>query len=196
MIELSQVVIVEGKYDKIKLSSFIDATIITTEGFSIFKNKAKKKYIRRLAEENGIIILTDSDRAGQIIRNHIKSFINNGKIYNVYIPQIFGKEKRKAVPSKEGTIGVEGMEKDVIIKALEKAGVFQEKRKFGGITNIDLMEAGLIGKPNSKLNRKKFLKHFNLPDFLSSKQLLEFLNTSFTKKEFEEQILIFKLRSK
>ena len=196
MIELSQVVIVEGKYDKIKLSSFIDATIITTEGFGIFKNREKKKYIRRLAEENGIIILTDSDRAGQIIRNHIKSFINNGKIYNVYIPQIFGKEKRKAVPSKEGTIGVEGMEKDVIIKALEKAGVFQEKRKFGGITNIDLMEAGLIGKPNSKLNRKKFLKHFNLPDFLSSKQLLEFLNTSFTKKEFEEQILILKLRSK
>ena len=129
MIELGQVVIVEGKYDKIKLSSFIDATIITTEGFGIFKNREKKKYIRRLAEKNGIIILTDSDRAGQIIRNHIKSFVNNGKIYNVYIPQIFGKEKRKVEPSKEGTIGVEGMEKDVIIKALEKAGVFQKKRK-------------------------------------------------------------------
>lgn len=196
MIELSQIVIVEGKYDKIKLSSFIDAMIITTEGFGIFKNKEKRNYIRRLAENNGVIILTDSDRAGQLIRNHIKSFINSGKIYNVYIPQIFGKEKRKAVPSKEGTIGVEGMEKDVIVKALEKAGVFQKKRKFGGITNIDLMEAGLIGQPNSKLNRKQFLKHFNLPDFLSSKQLLEFLNTSFTREEFEEQVLILKLRSK
>lgn len=196
MIELSQIVIVEGKYDKIKLSSFIDAIIITTEGFGIFKNKEKRNYIRRLAEKKGVIILTDSDRAGQLIRNHIKSFINNGKIYNVYIPQIFGKEKRKVVPSKEGTIGVEGMEKDVIIKALEKAGVFQTKRQLGGITNIDLMEAGLIGRPNSKINRGKFLKHFNLPDFLSSKQLLEFLNTSFTKEEFEEQILILKLRSK
>ena len=196
MIELSQIVIVEGKYDKIKLSSFIDATIITTEGFGIFKNKEKRNYIRRLAEKKGVIILTDSDRAGQLIRNHIKSFVNNSKIYNVYIPQIFGKEKRKVAPSKEGTIGVEGMEKDVIIKALEKAGVFQGKRQFGGITNIDLMEAGLIGRPNSKINREKFLKHFNLPDFLSSKQLLEFLNTSFTKEEFEEQILILKLRSK
>ena len=196
MIELSQIVIVEGKYDKIKLSSFIDATIITTEGFGIFKNKEKRNYIRRLAEKKGVIILTDSDRAGQLIRNHIKSFVNNSKIYNVYIPQIFGKEKRKVAPSKEGTIGVEGMEKDVIIKALEKAGVFQKKRQFGGITNIDLMEAGLVGWPNSKTNREKFLKHFNLPNFLSSKQLLEFLNTSFTKEEFEEQILILKLRSK
>ncbi len=196
MIELSQAVIVEGKYDKIKLTSFIKATIITTEGFRIFKNKAKRNFIRRLAETNGLIILTDSDRAGQLIRNHVKSFVEHGKIYNVYIPQILGKEKRKTTPSKEGTIGVEGMEKDVLIKAFEKAGVFQKKRKFGGITNIDLMEAGLVGQQNSKVNRQEFLKQFDLPDFLSSRQLLEFLNTSFTKKEFEEQIEIFKQRRK
>lgn len=196
MIELSQAIIVEGKYDKIKLSSFVKATIITTEGFGIFKNKAKRDFIRRLAEENGLIILTDSDRAGQLIRNHVKSFVKQGKIYNVYIPQILGKEKRKIMPSKEGTIGVEGMGKDVIIKAFEKAGVFQKKRKFAGITNIDLMEAGLLGTPNSKLNRQEFLKQFNLPNFLSSKQLLEFLNTSFTKKDFEEQVAILKQRRK
>lgn len=196
MIELSQAVIVEGKYDKIKLSSFVNATIITTEGFGIFKNKAKRNFIRRLAEKNGLIILTDSDRAGQLIRNHVKSFVKQGEIYNVYIPQILGKEKRKTTPSKEGTIGVEGMEKDVLIKAFEKAGVFQTKRKFAGITNIDLMEAGLVGQLDSRLKRQEFLKQFDLPNFLSSKQLLEFLNMSFTKKEFEEQIEIFKQRRK
>ena len=129
MITLKQAVVVEGKYDKIKISSFIKAIIITTDGFGIFKNKSKREFIKKLAKTNGLIILTDSDRAGQIIRSHIKSFVQNGRIYNAYVPQILGKESRKTAPSKEGILGVEGLEKKIIVKALEKAGVFQSEIK-------------------------------------------------------------------
>lgn len=188
MISLNEAVIVEGKYDKIKLSSFIDALIITTDGFRIFKNKQKRAWIKDLAKTRGIIILTDSDRAGQIIRSHIKSFVNDGKIYNVYIPQILGKEKRKFEPSKEGTLGVEGLKNNILIDAFKKAGIFSENKKSAGITNIDLVEVGLIGADNSAKNRKLLLKKLGLPDFLSSKQLLDVLNTSYTKDEFKQKM--------
>ena len=188
MINLNEAVIVEGKYDKIKLSSFIDALIITTNGFRIFKNKQKRAWIKDLAKTRGIIILTDSDRAGQIIRNHIKSFVNDGKLYNVYIPQILGKEKRKLEPSKEGTLGVEGLKNNILIDAFKKAGIFSENKKSADITNIDLAEVGLIGADNSAKKRKILLKKLGLPDFLSSKQLLDVLNTSYTKDEFKEQM--------
>ncbi len=196
MITLKQAVVVEGKYDKIKISSFIKAIIITTDGFGIFKNRSKREFIQKLAETNGLIILTDSDHAGQIIRNHIKSFVKNGRIYNAYVPQILGKEIRKPAPSKEGILGVEGLEKKIIIKALEKAGVFQSEIKSQKITNIDLMEAGLLGGKNSKLKRQKFLAQLKLPSFLSSKQLLNFLNISLEREEFNKQIKILNKRSK
>ncbi|MDE5852716.1 MAG: DUF4093 domain-containing protein, partial [Oscillospiraceae bacterium] len=162
--------------------------IITTDGFRIFKNKQKRAWIKDLAKTRGIIILTDSDRAGQIIRNHIKSFVNDGKLYNVYIPQILGKEKRKLEPSKEGTLGVEGLKNNILIDAFKKAGIFSENKKSADITNIDLAEVGLIGADNSAKKRKILLKKLGLPDFLSSKQLLDVLNTSYTKDEFKEQM--------
>ena len=127
MIKVKQAVIVEGKYDKIKLSSIIDGLIITTDGFSIFKDKEKTALIRRLAENQGIIILTDSDSAGFKIRNYIRGCTQKGKITNIYIPDIFGKEKRKAVPSKEGKLGVEGVSTDILKDAFEKAGIVSEK---------------------------------------------------------------------
>ncbi len=180
MIKLKQAVIVEGKYDKIKLSSIIDAVIIVTNGFGIFKDKEKLALIRFYAESTGIIILTDSDRAGFIIRNHIKGAIKNGKIYNVYIPDIIGKEKRKEKPSAEGKLGVEGMDKEIILKAFEKAGIISddiEKNSDNVITKADLYMLGLTGGNQSSILRRKLLEYMNLPSLLSTNSMLEVLNT-------------------
>lgn len=180
MIKLKQAVIVEGKYDKIKLSSIIDAVIIVTNGFGIFKDKEKLALIRFYAESTGIIILTDSDRAGFIIRNHIKGAVKNGKIYNVYIPDIMGKEKRKEKFSAEGKLGVEGMNKDIILKAFEKAGItsdYIEKNSDNVITKTDLFMLGLTGGNQSSILRRKLLEYMNLPSLLSTNSMLEVLNT-------------------
>ena len=143
MIKLSMPVIVEGKYDIIKLSNMIDGLVIKTDGFGIFKDKEKQQLLRRLAEEKGIIVLTDSDSAGFMIRNFISSVVQKEKIINVYIPDIYGKEKRKTEGGKEGKLGVEGMSEAVLEEAFRKAGVLSEKsdsteRRL--ITNIDLYE--------------------------------------------------------
>ena len=151
MIKLDRPVIVEGKYDVIKLSNIIDGLIIKTDGFGIFKDSEKQKLIRRLANEKGIIVLTDSDSAGFVIRNFISSCVPKDKIINVYIPDLFGKEKRKTERSKEGKLGVEGVPEPVILDAFQKAGVTasptEEKRRL--ITNVDLYEYGLSGRENS-----------------------------------------------
>ncbi len=187
MIKLEQAIIVEGKYDKIKLSSIFDAVIIPTNGFSIFKDTEKLELIRYYAEKTGIIIMTDSDSAGFLIRNHIKGAVKNGKIINVYIPDIMGKEKRKLKPSAEGKLGVEGVEKKVILDALEKAGVTastsQPKLK---ITKTDLFTLGLSGGSNSSEKRKKLLKYLNLPSLLSPNSMLEVLNTMLSIEELED----------
>ena len=186
-IKLTQAVIVEGKYDKLKLSNILDAFIIETNGFGIFKDKEKLKFIKRLADERGIIILTDSDHAGFMIRSHIASAVPKDKIINVYIPDIFGKEKRKAGPSKEGKLGVEGMTKEVILQALEKAGVTcSVSHNDNPITTADLFELGLTGTPNAKENRKKLLHALDLPEFLSTSALLSCLNNMMTKEELQE----------
>lgn len=186
MIRLKQAVIVEGKYDKIKLSSIIDGVIITTNGFSVMKNKDTLNLIRFFAEKSGIIILTDSDAAGFRIRNYIKGAVKNGKIINVYIPDIFGKEKRKTSPSKEGKLGVEGIDKELILNAFEKAGVFSEEtdesREY--ITRIDLFEAGLSGGGNSSEKRRVMLKKLNMPQRLSANGMLDVLNTMMNREEF------------
>ena len=127
MIKLKEAVIVEGKYDKIKLSSLVDGLIITTDGFGIFKDREKRELIKTLAKKRGIIILTDSDSAGFLIRSHIKGFVSEGEIKNVFIPDVFGKEKRKSAPSKEGKLGVEGMDRELLENALKKAGIVEEK---------------------------------------------------------------------
>jgi ribonuclease M5 len=187
MIKLSQAVIVEGKYDKIKLSQIIDAFIIETNGFSIFKDKKRLDFIKQLANERGIIILTDSDHAGFMIRNYIKSSIPNDKIINVYIPDILGKEKRKDAPSKEGKLGVEGMTKEILLDAFNKANV-----KYSSSTNdnpvkvCDLFELGLSGTNNAKQNKKKLLSAMNLPEFLSTNSLLTCINSQMSKEDFYE----------
>ena len=183
MIKVKQAVIVEGKYDKIKLSSIIDGLIITTDGFSIFKDKEKTALIRRLAENQGIIILTDSDSAGFKIRNYIRGCTQKGKITNIYIPDIFGKEKRKAVPSKEGKLGVEGVSTDILKDAFEKAGIVSEnteKSRRDEITRIMLYDDMLMGREGSEAKRKKLLKKLSLPEMLSVTCLLEVLNSMYS----------------
>lgn len=194
MLHIKQAIVVEGKYDKIKLSSITDAVIIVTNGFSLFKDKEKQALIRFYAEKTGIIILTDSDSAGFKIRNLIKNIAKDGNIINVYVPEIFGKEKRKSDFSKEGKLGVEGIDKEIIINALEKAGVFCEKTVTREkVTNLDFYEDGLSGGPDSSNLRKKLLKYMDLPQLLSSKALLEIVNTMYSKDEYKE--IIAKIRS-
>jgi len=189
MIKLNQAVVVEGKYDKITLSSIIDAVIIVTNGFGIFKDKEKLELIKFYARTTGIIIMTDSDRAGFIIRNHIKGAVKNGKIKNVYIPDIFGKEKRKIKPSAEGKLGVEGMNKEIILKALEKAGITADdtqKNPDTLITKTDLFELGLSGGKDSSSLRRELLSHLKLPSLLSANSMLEVLNTMMDKNTLFE----------
>ena len=190
MIRVEQAVIVEGKYDKIKLSSIIDAVIIQTNGFKIFKDEQKRDLIRYYASKKGIIILTDSDSAGFKIRNYVKGIVKDGKIINVYIPDVFGKEKRKIAPSKEGKLGVEGIEKDIIIEALNKAGVLIEesKAKTDLITKMDLYEDGLTGGQNSSYKRQKLLHELDLPELLTTGAMLDILNTMFDKKGYKDII--------
>lgn len=185
MIHLTQAVVVEGKYDKIRLSSLIDAPIFVCDGFRIFKDKEKLALLRRLAKEKGLLILTDSDAAGFKIRGHIKGAIKEGKVYHAYIPQILGKESRKRVPSKEGTLGVEGMERAVLEESLRKSGVlFADGPKPDPITRMDFYEAGLSGGENSAALRQLLLKELELPSYLSSAALLEAVNALMSREAF------------
>ena len=191
MIKIDRVVIVEGRYDKIKLSSVIDGVIIETEGFGIFNNKEKQALIRLLAQTKGLLVLTDSDSAGFKIRSFIRGIVPAEQIKHAYIPDIFGKEKRKAEPSKEGKLGVEGIRPEIIIEALEKAGVLCEEvdntpRKE--ITKLDLYEDGLSGKPDSDSLRKKLLNHLDLPERLTSNALVQILNTFLTYEEYKNAV--------
>ena len=174
-------VIVEGRYDKIKLLSVIDATVITTEGFRIFKDGKKREYIKRICED-GVIIATDSDGAGMLIRGHLKGILPPGKIHNVYIPQIKGREKRKKEDSAEGYLGVEGMDGETVKRlfapyAGEDAGAKCE------ITRAELYGYGLYGGPDSKEKRKKLCKKAGLPDNLSAKALCEALGRLYGKED-------------
>lgn len=188
MIKLRMPVIVEGKYDKITLENVVDALIIPTNGFRIFKDKEKCELIKTFAEREGIIVLTDSDSAGNMIRSYIKNIVGNGKIINVYIPQLKGKEKRKSAPSKEGFLGVEGISKEELQKALERSGIDNigcvENKNL--ITKTDMFLYGLSGTENSSENRKKLLTELQLPTNLSPNAMLDVLNVLMTKNEFEE----------
>lgn len=185
MLKISEAVIVEGKYDKLKLSNFLDTLIIETNGFSIYKDKEKLKFIRRLAKERGIIILTDSDHSGFQIRNFIAGGVPDGRVKHIYIPDIYGTEKRKTQPSKEGKLGVEGMSDELLKKLFDSVGVMSEP--VTGkilITTYDLYDAGISGRPNAAEKKKKLLKALDLPEFLSTKSLLTYLNSTMTKDEF------------
>lgn len=186
MIKLKQAVIVEGRYDKIKLSSLIDAPIIETNGFRIFKDKEKQNLIRLMAEKRGILILTDSDSAGFVIRNFLKGIVKNGEILNAYIPQLSGKEKRKEAPSKEGFLGVEGLDGEVLLKALQNSGADCAKEESdikAEITKQDLYLLGLSGKENSAVMRQKLLKRLSLPCYMTANAMTEALNCLVTKSE-------------
>ncbi len=189
MIKVKEAVIVEGKYDKIKLSNILDGLIVEINGFGIYKDKNRMKFIRKLAEERGIIIITDSDHSGFQLRNFIASSVGKDKVKHIYIPDVYGKEKRKDKPSKEGKIGVEGISDDVLRDLFEKGGVVcLDANSENRITNYDLFEAGLSGAPNATQNKKKLLKKLNLPEFLSTNSLLSYLNSVMTRDEFFDYI--------
>ena len=189
MLKIKEAVIVEGRYDKTKLSGIIDAPIIETNGFRIFKDKEKQLLIRQLAEKRGILIITDSDSAGFVIRNFLKGIIPEKNIKQCYIPQLKGKEKRKAKPSKEGILGVEGIEDREIISAIKKSNATIEgevPHRISEITKSDFFELGLTGRPNSKEKREKVLKHFKMPTYLSTGAMLTALNVLVTKSDLEK----------
>lgn len=189
MIKIQQAVIVEGKYDKIKLSNILDALIIETNGFQIFKDKEKKNFIKRLADERGIIVLTDSDHSGFQIRNFVSMGIDKSKIHHIYIPDIYGKERRKTEPSKEGKLGVEGIDDDILINLFNSLNIkYSLEENSDAVTNFDLYNAGISGTPDAKKNKKVFLKKLNLPEFLSTNSLLSYINSSMTKEEFIDLI--------
>ena len=190
MIHMNEALIVEGRYDKSKLSALTDAIIVTTNGFGIYKDAEKRDFIRKLAKERGIVILTDSDNAGRQIRAYITSFVPSNQIRHAYIPDIYGKEKRKAAPSKEGKLGVEGMRPDVLLEALRRAGATiegEEPPAAGArITKTDLYAAGLTGGADSKAARQRLLAQLDLPEHLSTNALLEVLNALMTREEFQK----------
>lgn len=182
MIKTDKVIIVEGKYDKIKLDSLVDGLIISTDGFDIFKNTKKLSLIKRLAEEKGVVILTDSDSAGFKIRGYLNGVIPNEKIINLYTPDLFGKEKRKRVAGKEGKLGVEGIPSEILRKILEEIPQFSCKNEE--ITTLDLYNLGLSGQKNSGELRKKLLSELSLPENLSGKRFCEIVSALYKKEEF------------
>lgn len=188
-LKIAQAVIVEGKYDKIKLSSILDAVMITTEGFGVFKNRETAGLIRKYASTTGIVILTDSDAAGFRIRSHIKSICPGGKITNIYIPDVFGKEKRKTEPSKEGKLGVEGLDAALLRELFEKADILTgESPCTDPVTVQELYELGLVGADNSSELRRKTARLLGLPERISAKGLIEATNSVFGREKLTEAI--------
>ena len=180
MIRLKEAIIVEGRYDKIKLSGIVDAPIIETGGFRVFNDREKQKLIRQIAAARGIVILTDSDGAGFVIRNFLKGAVPKEQIKNCYIPQLAGKEKRKAQAGKEGLLGVEGMTDEVIIEALRRCGAT--------VLGEETAELGLTGTAYSAELRQGLLKYLNLPTYLSTNAMLTALNCLYSYEELKETL--------
>ena len=187
MIKIREAIVVEGRYDKNTLSQIVDAVIFETAGFGIFKNKQQMDLLRLVAEKRGLIVFTDPDGAGFVIRNHIKSAISAKFLKHAYVPDIMGKERRKARPGKEGKLGVEGMTSQIIVDALRKAGATVEGENVAEmselLTKVDLFELGLSGNPDSKAKRTALLKRLELPEHMSANALLDVLNLLYTKDE-------------
>lgn len=193
MRKIREVIIVEGRYDKNTVSQAVDAVIIETNGFGIFSNKEKETLIRKLADKRGIIVFTDSDGAGFVIRNHLKGMLPKGTVKHAYIPDIYGKEKRKSSPSKEGKLGVEGMDKNIIVNALIRAGAtFEDEHATAvnsePITKADFYELGLSGKPGSEEMRRATAKKLSLPERISANALLDVVNALYSREEFIDLI--------
>lgn len=190
MVTTQRAVIVEGKYDKIRLSAVVDALIVTTEGFGVFSDREKQKFLKKLAAEMGLLILTDSDAAGFKIRNYLKNIVPEEQIVHAYIPDVYGKERRKDAPSKEGKLGVEGMDTAALEEALLRSGAFAAAKGSeprAPITTADLYEAGLTGGDNAAQKRRKLLADLGLPARLTGKSFLQALNAFMTREEFRKR---------
>ena len=188
MVKIKEVIVVEGRYDKNALSQILDATILETAGFGIFKDKKQMALLRSAAEKRGLIVFTDSDGAGFVIRNHIKSAIPGKFLKHAYIPDIYGKERRKAAPGKEGKLGVEGMTREVILESLRRAGATfegEEASASGQITKQDLMALGLSGGADASARRLALLKKLNLPEHMSANAMLQTLNLLYSLEELK-----------
>lgn len=189
MVKIKEAILVEGRYDKNTLRQIVDAPILESSGFGIFKDKKQMDLLRKVAENRGLIVFTDSDGAGFVIRNHIKSAIPGAYLKHAYIPDIYGKERRKATPGKEGKLGVEGMRREVILDALKKAGATiegEEAAPRNAITKQDMMELGLSGGAGSSEKRKMLMKKLNLPEHMSANALLQALNLLYSLDELRE----------
>ena len=189
MIRIKEAILVEGRYDKNTLSQVVDAPIFETHGFGIFKDKEQMALLRNVARKRGLIVFTDADGAGFVIRNHVKSAIDARYLKHAYTPDIMGKERRKKTPGKEGKLGVEGMEPRILIDALKKAGATIEGETgtaASGITKQDFMAMGLSGRENSSLMRKKLLKKCGLPEHMTANAMVQALNLLYQKEELTE----------
>ena len=193
MLRIREAIVVEGRYDKNTLSQVVDTLIVETAGFGIFKDGERMELLRRLAQKRGLIVFTDPDGAGFVIRNRIKSAVDPRYLKHAYVPDIMGKERRKARPGKEGKLGVEGMERAVLEQALRNAGatVLEEGAPVCGLslTKADLMTLGLTGTAESGVRRGRLLKALGLPEHMSANALLQYLNTCCTQKELEAALL-------
>ena len=188
MIKIKEAIVVEGKYDKNTLRQLVDTAVFQTDGFGVMKNRELLSFLRQVAQNRGLIILTDSDGAGFVIRNYLKGALPKDKVRHAYIPDIYGKEKRKAAPGKGGKLGVEGMKPEVLLEVLRNAGATFEDgetiRQRTPITKLDLFELGLNGTPESKSIRLALLKKLNLPEHMSANALLEALNVLYDRNSF------------
>ena len=187
-LNLKYPVVVEGKYDKAKISQFVDSPIISLDGFSVFNNNEKKQLLKRLSHENGIILLTDSDRAGNFIRSKLKGIIE-GDIYNVYAPSVLGKERRKQKPSADGLLGVEGIDTKTLFELLLPFSTESKMKKGANISKIRYFEDGFSGGENSSERRKKLARTLNLPETLTSKALLEAINLLISEEEYNSAVM-------
>ena len=191
MVKIKEAIVVEGRYDRNTLSQIVDAPILETSGFGIFKDKQQLKLLRKVAALRGLIVFTDADGAGFVIRNHLKSAIPGKYLKHAYIPDIMGKERRKATPGKEGKLGVEGMTPAVILEALRRAGATiegEETTPTVQITKQDLMELGLSGGADAGAKRQKLLKKLNFPEHMSANAMLQALNLLYSLEELKTMI--------
>ena len=189
MVKIREAILVEGRYDKNTLAQIVDAPILETAGFGIFKDKKQLALLRQIAEKRGLIVFTDPDGAGFVIRNHIKSAIPAQYLKHAYVPDIMGKERRKRAPGKEGKLGVEGMRPEIILGALRKAGATiegEDSPALPPITKQDMMELGLSGGANAAVKRKALLQKLDLPEHMSANALLQAINLLYTLEELQE----------
>lgn len=191
MVKIKEAIVVEGRYDVNTLSQIIDAPIFKTSGFGIMNDKKQLQLLRRVAQERGLIVFTDSDGAGFVIRNYLKSAIEAKYLKHAYIPDVPGKERRKAAPGKEGKLGVEGMRPEVILEALRRCGATEDENsaQSTGVTKQDMVELGLSGGADSSKKRRLLLKMLSLPEHMSANAMLQALNLLYTKEQLKEFVI-------